>query len=216
MASDSTFHLNISESINGLFRKHGKLQKFAKGSFVFMKGDTPVASYLIDNGLLKVCQLTEKGQNITFFIRKTGDAFGLAEMILERNHPCYAQCLQDCEIWVLDGDIIKEKMKEDLDLNNDVLYMMTDRLLHQQNTVELLASKSVPGRLAWFLEQICVREDDRSLYVDMMLTHEEISNIIGCSRQTVTEILSRWKTQGKIEYDRTNLVILDKQFLDEI
>ncbi|MFD2130870.1 Crp/Fnr family transcriptional regulator [Pseudogracilibacillus auburnensis] len=216
MVTNSTVQKESSESIKELFYKYGNLQRFSTGSFVYMKGDTPVASYLIEKGLLKVCQLTEKGQNVTFFVRKNGDAFGFAELILQRNHPCYAQCLQKCEIWVLDAEIIQKKMKEDLEINNAVLYLMTDRLLHQQSTVELLSSKSVAGRLAWFLEQISVPDENGHLFVDLMLTHEEISNIIGCSRQTVTELLGKWKAEGKILYERKKLVIRDEQFLEHM
>ena len=72
MALDSVANMELSGSVRKLFQKYGTLQDFKKNSFVFMKGELPVAGYLIEEGLLKVCQLTEKGQNITFFIRKTG------------------------------------------------------------------------------------------------------------------------------------------------
>jgi|SRR5699024_7979937 len=213
MESKSNPENGIKRLMN-TFYTHGKLQRFNKGSFVFMKDDIPAGSYLIQSGLLKIFQSTDRGQNITFFIRKEGDAFGLAEMILEREHPCYAQCLQDCEIWVLDSDIIKEKMEKDFELTKSIMYMMSDRLLFHQDTVELLASKSVSERLAWFLQQICTPLDDEKLYTNMEFTHEEISNIIGSSRQTVTEILAKWKKQKKIDYDRKQIIILDKQLFD--
>lgn len=198
-----------NETLDELFEQYGTLRKFKKNEFVFMKGEDPEGVYLIKKGLLKVCQFTAKGQNITFFIRKTGDSFGLAEIILNESHPCYAQCLHDCAIWVLDATILTEKMKDDLDLNKKILVQMTNRLIHQQSTVERLTSKSVSERLAWFLKEISVLNGDSELVVKMLLTHEEISNVIGCSRQTVTEILNKWRVLGKIKYSRKELIVID-------
>src|SRR5699024_11845055 len=115
MESKSNPENGIKRLMN-TFYTHGKLQRFNKGSFVFMKDDISAGSYLIQSGLLKIFQSTDRGQNITFFIRKAGDAFGLAEIILERKHPCYAQCLKECEIWVLGYDSIKEKMEKEFGL----------------------------------------------------------------------------------------------------
>lgn len=197
------------DSIDALFQRYGSLQLFKKNSFVYMKGERPKAAYLIEKGLLKVCQLTTKGQNITFFIRKTGDAFGLAEIVLQREHPCYAQCLHDCKIWVLDSEIIEEKLNTDPQINQEILYMMTDRLIHQQSTVEKLISQPVEWRLAWLLQKLSSTVNDRTGWFDMMLTHEEISNVIGCSRQTVSKLLSRWRSQGIIDYSRKGMIDLD-------
>lgn len=207
MKNNSINEKKLNESVKKIFATYGKLSLFKKNSFIFMKDESPKGAYLVETGLVKICQLTEKGQNITFFIRKAGDAFAFAEIILKQNHPCYAQALQDCKIWTIDKNIIEEKMKNDINLNNDILYLMTSRLIHQQNTVELLTSKDVKGRLVWLLEQISSDEKNGELTIDRMLTHEEISNIIGCSRQTVTEILNEWKREGKIDYNRKEFII---------
>ncbi|WP_059050300.1 Crp/Fnr family transcriptional regulator [Paenibacillus senegalimassiliensis] len=194
-------------SVNELHRKHGTLRHFPKGSFVFTKGSVSTGSYYIESGLLKVCQFTEEGRDVTFFIRKTGDAFGLAEIILQQNHPCYAQCLHDSQIWVLESSIIREQILTNPAVTQTILYTLTHRLIHHQSTVELLISKPVAWRLAWLLQQLGTLASSGELRVELDLSHEEISNIIGCTRQTVSELLSRWKQQGWIRYDRKQILI---------
>ncbi|WP_018750317.1 Crp/Fnr family transcriptional regulator [Paenibacillus sanguinis] len=195
------------DSVNELHRRHGTLRHFPKGSFVFTKGSVPAGSYFIESGLLKVCQFTEEGRDVTFFIRKTGDAFGLAEIILQQNHPCYAQCLHDSQIWVLDASIIREQILTNPTVTQTILYTLTHRLIHHQSTVELLISKPVAWRLAWLLQQLGTETPGGQLRVELDLSHEEISNMIGCTRQTVSELLSRWKQQGLIRYDRKQMLI---------
>lgn len=198
---------NTGNPVNELYRKYGTLREFPKGSFIFTKGTPPFAAYLIEEGLVKICQLTTEGRDVTFFIRKTGDAFGLAEIILQQNHPCYAQCLRDSQIWVLNSSIVREKINTDPDVNREIMVMLTSRLIHHQSTLELLVSKPVSMRLAWLLRQFSIPSVDGKLIADMVLNHEEISNIIGCSRQTVSELLSKWRSQGIISYDRKRIVI---------
>lgn len=195
------------DSVNELHRSHGTLRHFPKGSFVFTKGSVPAGSYFIESGLLKVCQFTEEGRDVTFFIRKTGDAFGLAEIILQQNHPCYAQCLHDSQIRVLDASIIREQILTNPAVTQTILYTLTHRLIHHQSTVELLISKPVAWRLAWLLQQLGTETDAGQLRIELDLSHEEISNMIGCTRQTVSELLSRWKQQGLIRYDRKQMLI---------
>ncbi len=205
---EGIFHnTKSSESLSELFRNYGILQEFKKDSFIFMKGEMPRAVYLIEKGYVKICQLTSNGQSVTFFIRKPGEAFGLAEIILNHNHPCYAQCLYDSQVWVLNANVIKKKIDSDIGINKEILSLMTSRLIYQQSIVELLTSQSVEGRLALLLKQLSTPGSNGEQFIDMILTHEEIGNIIGCSRQTVTEILNRWRSQGKIKYNRKKLVI---------
>ena len=53
-------------------------------------------------------------------------------------------------------------------------------------------------------------------YVELPITHEEISFLIGCSRQSVTEILNKWREQKLIDYNRRKVVIYDSDSLFSI
>lgn len=190
-----------------LFQKYGTLREFKKNSFVYSKGDPSTGAYFIEKGLLKVCQLTLTGQNVTFFIRKTGDYFAMAEIILRQNHFCYAQCLHDSQIWVLPSSIVQEKIESDPKVCKDILYTLTNRLIYQQSTVEQLVSKPVSARLAWLLKQLSEPGPDGEMSVNVKLTHEEMSNIVGCSRQTISEIFNDWRARGIISYNRNSVTI---------
>lgn len=192
-------------SVQKLFYEQGKLKTFRKNALLFMKGEWPSHVYLIERGLIKASQFTEEGQNITFFLRNKGDAFGLAEVVLQRSHFCHTQCLNECQIRILEADILYNAIRQDSQVSQEVMYIMTDRLIHLQVTVELLVSKPVEWRLAWFLQQLRASTGYESEWLDMQLTHEEIANVIACSRQTVSELLNKWKKQGVVEYERKRI-----------
>ena len=75
-----------------------------------------------------------------------------------------------------------------------------------QNVVETLISRPVAWRLAWFFGQMGKQKDD-VLEVQLQLSHEEISYVIGCSRQTVTETLNKWREKELIEYTKKKITL---------
>ena len=187
-----------------------------KNSFIYMRGDPAFSSFYIESGFLKVCGFTDLGQEMTFYIRKKGEFFGVAEIILNEKRQSSAQCLSDCQIWVVNSVVIREKLLTDITTSSIILNTITRRLIHQQKMVEYLITKSASWRLAWVLTQLCVPAGDGTYMIDMKLTQEELSKIIGCSRQTVSEMLNHWRDNNIIEYNRHKIVIrsIDK-LLDE-
>jgi len=206
-----------NRSVYDLFRKHGTLQRYKRNSFVYLKGELAGATFYIEQGLIRVCQFTGTGQDVTFFLRKNGDFFGIAEIILNQNRQSNAQCLTDCDIWVLKASIIQEKMHSDPDVNAEVMYAMASRLIYEQRMVELLISKPVSWRLAYVLKQLGAPGDDNLFHIDKVFTQEELSNMIGCSRQTVSELLSAWRAQNIISYSGRSITVHDfDAILDEM
>ncbi|WP_100486988.1 Crp/Fnr family transcriptional regulator [Sporolactobacillus pectinivorans] len=195
-------------ALHRLFRKSGSLKEFKKNSFVFVKGDMARETFFIEDGLLKICQTTCTGQDVTFFIRNAHEFFGVAEVVLQQDHPCYAQCLRTSKIWTLPAQILHEKIYSDPEVNQEVLQTLTRRLIQQEYTVEQLACKSASSRLAWLINQLCHDEMKSGWSLHLSLTHEEMSNIIGCSRQTISETFNEWRSRGIIHYSRNNLTIV--------
>lgn len=196
-----------ADAIGDVFRTYGTLQHVNKNAFIYMRGDPAYSSFYIESGFLKVCGFTDLGQEMTFYIRKKGEFFGIAEIILDEKRQSSAQCLSDCKIWVLNSIVLKEILQKDFTINSIILNTITRRLIHQQKMVEYLISKSASWRLAWVLTQLCVPAGDGTYVINMKLTQEELSKIIGCSRQTVSEMLNHWRNCNIIEYSRRQIVI---------
>ncbi|MBP2076880.1 Crp/Fnr family transcriptional regulator [Oceanobacillus polygoni] len=215
--SSNTCSSNDSLSIAQLFRTYGRLKNFEKHAFIYQKNDISKAAYFIEEGLVKICQFTDEGKDVTFFIRKPNEAFGLAEIVLDTPHPCYAQCLRNSKIWVLDSHVFHDVLESDPIIMKEVLYTLTNRLIHHQLNLELIVAKSASWRLASLLNQLSITNAQGEKVVELMLTQEELSNVVGCSRQTISELLSKWRSDGIIEHDRKkNKKVLKLVKIDEI
>ncbi|ALS21099.1 MULTISPECIES: Crp/Fnr family transcriptional regulator [Paenibacillus] len=191
-----------------LFEENGVLRKFKKNEFIFREDEESQDVYFVRSGLVKISQSAQEGQNITLFLRNTGEVFGAAEVLTGQRRQRYARCILESEVL-----LVPASQFTSLTLSRpDVLYALTvsnaRRLLYTQQFVETLISRPVAWRLAHFLTQLGVQKQNK-IHVSLPLSHEEISYIIGCSRQTITETLNKWNEKGIIQYEKKRVTIND-------
>jgi CRP-like cAMP-binding protein len=128
----------------------------------------------------------------------------------------FARCILDSQVLVLSASRFLNLVLS----QPDTLYALTvtnaRRLLSTQSYVETLVSRPVAWRLAHLLIQLG-RAKGTEIHVTLPLSHEEISYVIGCSRQTVSETLGKWRGQGVIHYEKKRVVIPDsEQFMSNL
>lgn len=199
---------SIKAIILSAFHTYGVTKTYKKNEFIFQENDPAQAAFYVDSGLIKISQSSQEGQGITLFLRYAGDIFGNAELLTNLQRKRYAKCLVDSQIISLDARKFLELAKSDAEFAYSLAVIGARRLLQTQNVVEALISRPVAWRLAWFLVQMGKQKDD-TLEVQLQLSHEEISYVIGCSRQTVTEILNKWREKALIDYTKKKITILD-------
>ncbi|MEW9700471.1 Crp/Fnr family transcriptional regulator [Paenibacillus sp. SI8] len=197
---------STKEVIVDAFRRYGVPQIYKKNEYVFQENDLPNGAHYVQSGLIKISQSSEEGQGITLFLRYEGEVFGNAEMLTQTKRKRYARCLSDSELITLDAHKFVELAKENSEFAYALAVIGARRLLQTQKMVETLICRPVAWRLAWFLMQLG-KPTEVNLEVQVPLSHEEISYVIGCSRQTVTETLNKWRDKGLIEYAKKRIVI---------
>jgi len=199
-----------------LFRAFGTSCDYKKNEFVFSGEEESREIYFVQEGLVKISMFAQEGQGITLFLRNKGEVFGAAEVLTGQKRQRYARCIMDSQIFSIPASRFMELLKS----HPDALYALSvsnaRRLLQTQRYVETLISRPVAWRLTQLLIQLGVRKGKETV-ISLPLSHEEISYVIGCSRQTVTETLNRWRKQGHIRYEKKTVVILDTdKFLDDM
>ncbi|QHW31276.1 Crp/Fnr family transcriptional regulator [Paenibacillus rhizovicinus] len=197
---------DVKETVANLFREHGTVRTYRKHEFVFQENDPPSAAHYVETGLIKISQSSQEGQGITLFLRYPGEMFGNAELLTRILRRRYAQCLTESQVITLDARLFQELARSNSAFSYALAVITARRLLQTQNMVETLISRPVAWRLAWFLMQMG-REQNDQIEVQLQLSHEEISYVIGCSRQTVTEILNKWREKALITYTKKQIVI---------
>ncbi|WP_379152941.1 Crp/Fnr family transcriptional regulator [Paenibacillus sp. sgz5001063] len=196
----------IKEVLLRVFQEYGTPKSYKKNEFIFLENDPANAVFYVDTGLVKISQSSQEGQGITLFLRYAGEIFGNAELLANLQRKRYAKCLVDCQMITLDGQIFLDLAKTNAEFAYSLAVIGAHRLLQTQNMVETLISRPVAWRLAWLIFQMGTRKDEQ-IHLQLQLSHEEISYVIGCSRQTVTETLNKWREKALIDYSHKKIII---------
>lgn len=190
-----------------LFEQFGTSRHYKKNEFIFREDDESQDVYYVKDGFIKISQSAHEGQGITLFLRNTGEVFGAAEVVTGQKRQRYARCILDSHVLVIASSHFMNLVLSQQDVLHALLVSNARRLLHTQRYVEMLISRPVAWRLAHFLFQLGKLQANNEIMVSLPLSHEEISYIIGCSRQTITETLNNWRDNGFIHYDRKHVII---------
>jgi CRP/FNR family transcriptional regulator/CRP/FNR family cyclic AMP-dependent transcriptional regulator len=192
-------------------------RKFPKDSVIFFEHDPGDSLFMILSGRVKVTILSDDGREIILSVLGEKDFFG--EMSLLDNEPrsATAIAMEDTEVVILHQKeflSIVEKRPRILVL---LLAVLSSRLRKANHQIGSLALLDVYGRVASVLLDMAkesgVRLKDGRICFRRP-THQEIANMIGATRETVSRMISDLHRQGYIEISGKN-VIIQGQFAKE-
>lgn len=197
-------------NLESLFQNQGNLKKYQTNEMIFMEDDQEDCLFYIASGLVKLSMISDEGKEKTLFILSQGQFFG--EVALGDGLQCdvNAETLTATDIYALGYKQIKELMATDLSIALDLLHIMAEkmRLLTQQ--VKDMVFSDITGRLA---SQIITFSQQfghniaEGIMIDLILTHQELANLLGASRVTVTKTLNQFQESGIIKIYNRRIVI---------
>jgi CRP/FNR family transcriptional regulator, cyclic AMP receptor protein len=199
----------------------GLLPGLAVGTYrprqvIYLPGDRAQGVHFLTTGRIKISKVTRDGKELTLAYRNEGDFFG---------EPC-----------LLDGGP-REEMAEAMDasVTVEIPRDMLDALLRRDGTaaykfaralivrrkdletrVEQLIFKDVGAKLAELLLSLGQEHgisDERGIVVGLKITHQEMANLIGSTRETVSLTLSQFKRKGLIQTDGRRVILADLEGL---
>jgi CRP-like cAMP-binding protein len=151
-------------------------------------------------------------------VLQKGEVFGEMSLFGEKRRSDCAKAMEDTEVCVLDRDQVAGLMKEVSGFRNFLMGLMGRRVIYTQKRVESLLFKDAKTRIAEYVfnqAQNHGRSSNRGIRVRNHLTHQEIANFTGTSRQTVTTILNKFREDELIDFDRKTFYIKNMDGLQD-
>ena len=187
-------------------------RKYPKDGVIFFENDVGDALFMILSGRVKVTILSDDGREIILAMLSDANFFG--EMSLLDNEPrsATAIALQETEMVVLhQRDFLSIVEKRPRVLIN-LLSVLSSRLRKANQQIGNLALHDVYGRVARILLEMASEDGTRQADGRVTFrrpTHQEIANMIGATRETVSRMISDLHRQGYIEIAGKNVIIQD-------
>ncbi|HVY45707.1 MAG TPA: Crp/Fnr family transcriptional regulator, partial [Minicystis sp.] len=183
----------------------GTIQRVSKGRPLISQGDAAASIALIGMGRVRLMRTLTDARTLSIGYRGAGDVVGEAALGGVQQHKDSAVATEDVEALLVPVQTVRALMAADQAFGSALMTMLVDR---HGDTEERLASmlfRNVEARLAEFLVKAASRwgiPEPRGVLIAAPFTHQEMANMIGSTRETVTLTLGDLRKKGVIEIDR--------------
>jgi CRP/FNR family cyclic AMP-dependent transcriptional regulator len=196
-----------------VFKSLSKLMHVKKGYILFAQEGCNDFIYFIELGHVKIYKNTDIGKVLTTSIYSTGAVIGIAGVLMGKSHSVYAETIEKCKLWRMHGTDFIEMLQSHPQLAIRIAAMQSQRLREAERVIGNLMYREVDRRLAWLLMDLAGTASyppaNWKAKINIRLTHQDMASMIGTSRQTVTSILNRFKTEGIVNVGGHCIEIID-------
>lgn len=182
--------------------------KIAKGDSIFMQGDPSNTIYYLKEGIIKISRINLDGRKLTIDLVESGDFFGELCLAGEKERRTIAEAVIDTSCCEIDKRHIENYMQRKPEFALKLIKMIGDRRLAMENLLEDMAFMEIPARIA----ALFLKYADKN-YVKIPLTHQEIADLTGSTRVSVSRCVAKMRNDGLIETIGNRIRLLDSDML---
>lgn len=196
------FYDDLSSIYKKMLDEHAKKVTIAAGETLFFQGDICESILFVTKGRIRVYRHHEGGQTLTLYYLEPGEQCNVNFTAALTSSPAMgtAQTETEVEGFDLPASYIAEMFLKDPIYQQYVLDLNVKRMEHMASMIEEIRFTHLDERvLSWM----------RGLGVDTIsMTHEEIANHHGSSREVISRMLKKFENQGLITLSRKEIKLL--------
>jgi CRP/FNR family transcriptional regulator len=193
---------------------------YPKGSVLFLEGQAPRGIFVLCKGRVKLSLSAGDGKTIILKIVEPGEVLGLGATISGKPYELTAETIEPCQVNFVKREELLRFLKE----NNDACFKIAEQLSVKYNDAchdlrSLGLSHSAGQKLAKLLLEWSSRNGESTKVepdLRLVLTHDQIGQMIGTSRETVTRILGDLKKRQIVLQKGSALSIRNKNALEAL
>lgn len=194
----------------------GRITNLGRGDAAYVPGDSSDRVFVVESGRMKIVRTNAGGAETIVGIRAAGDVFGeLSAIEPGRVRSTAAIAIDAATIRAVPAGVVIELLASDPAFARVFCGGLVRRLTEAERELTELAGKSVPGRLVDALGRLAAMygEDagDGTVRIGIHLTHRDLADLIGTSRETLTKELSVLADVGLVRVTHRTVTLVQPQ-----
>jgi CRP-like cAMP-binding protein len=186
-----------------------------KNNHVYTCGDQDEAVYFIESGQIKLLMLSPEGKECILAIHTAGDIFG--ELCLSGVGPRLetARAMTETSLKHIPCSRFFARLSRDALFEGFIRYLAV-RIADQQQVIANLVTVDSEQRLGQTLLQLAHtlgRKDPRSIRIELKISHEELSEMVGTTRPRISLFMQRFRNLGLLETNADHFLIIKEKKL---
>jgi CRP/FNR family transcriptional regulator len=190
---------------------------YPKGSVLFVEGDDPRGLFILCRGRVKLTTSSTEGKTLIVKIAEPGEVLGVSATMLGLPYEVSAETLEPAQVNFIRRDHFMTFLEQFPEACMHTAQQLSEKYHAAQREIRSLGlSQNTGEKLARLLLNWCDRSGEttaKGLRLTILLTHEEIAQMIGTTRETVTRLLSDMKRKKIIEVKGSSLFVPHREQL---
>lgn len=192
---------------------------YPRGAMLFMEGQKGRGAFVLCTGKAKLSTTSRDGRTIITKISEHGDVLGLSATISNHPYEVTAEMIDPGQANFITADALISFLHDYGEVSLRVAQQLSHNCYSAYEGIRTLGLSNSPGQkfakllLGWSAER---GDSNHSLHLHLVLTHEEIAEMIGTTRETVSRLFADFKKKQFIQSKGSALVILNKFALERM
>jgi CRP/FNR family cyclic AMP-dependent transcriptional regulator len=193
-----------------------QLREVRRREVVYLPGDPGNSMFIVNGGRIKISKVTRDGKALTLNYCGPSEVFGETCLIEGGPREEMAEAMENSMITELERQDVEKLLQNHAHFGYLLTRILAGRRRELENKLETLVFRDVTSKLAELLLNLAEEygvEDSRGTMVALKITHQELANLIGSTRETVSLTLSQFKRKKLICTEGRKVIISDAESL---
>lgn len=193
---------------------------YPKGSTLFVEGEEPRGVFILCSGRAKLTTSSTEGRTLIVKIAEAGEVLGAGAAILGKPYEVSAETIEPAQLNFIKRDDFLNFLSSNGEACMHAAQELSGKDQSSQREIRSLGLSQTTGeKLAHLILSWCDRDGDvtaQGIRLTVLLTHEEIAQMIGTSRETVTRLLSDFKRRKILAIKGSSFFVLNRNDLQSM
>ncbi len=183
---------------------------YPKGSLLFVEGEQPRGVFVLCSGRAKLTTSSSEGKTLIVKMVDAGEILGVSATILGSAYEVSAETIEPAQVNFIGRDDFLRLLSSHADACMQTAKQLSKKYQAAQRDIRSLGlSQTTSEKLAKLILDWCEdgEETPRGVRLKMLLTHEEIGQMIGTTRETVTRLLGDFRRKKIIDVNGSTFFV---------
>lgn len=190
-------------------------KRFKKNEIILHEENTNEFMYIMIDGEAKVVQTTTRGKEILVTMHQTGDFFGELSLIDGKTAPAAVWATKDSVTAIISKNDFYSLLLNQKKVLENLLRIFCARIRESLKKIQILNFSNASQRIKMLflmLSETYGEETPEGTILNIKLIHQNIADMTGLTRETVTRVLDRWQRGGEIKILKNRCILLCPEF----
>ncbi|KEF38414.1 cAMP-binding protein [Schinkia azotoformans MEV2011] len=206
------FLKDLPDHVIGDLSAKVKIATYKKGELIYHETDLAKAVFFVKSGLVKIKTINHEGKEFVISIKRAGNVFAETSLFVDKpaTYSGTAKATEKTEVLFILSSDLEEIISMNPSLAVEIIRMMGKQLRFSTSILRDVALLDIYSKTVKTIERLAHEfgtKTNDEVKIEVPLTIQDLANIIGSTRESVSRVVSKLKKQDLVTVDEKTIII---------